>query len=341
VGHHSHQYNWPVNSGLDCGDCHGSGISGGAHNGFDFTVLAVANNDKSELCLMCHAGADPVVAGRVASTAFGGLGSMPAEHLTHTEGTISHELRTFADDASKSIMVKRTAWLYGKSKYGSTRSTTILITGVGQGYGDPTSGDDPGTDLICESCHSVLYNIGADTGNPANDGTTGYLNNLLLQDYQDDSNAAAANRLVGSGLCMGCHNQRATTYPGGVVNDNAIQDDTVAPAGMHPMTNWSITRAQDSGRPTTTLVTTTALGTYADNTADRPSGAAVGTEGTSYPADNAMDCDSCHRPHLADAASTYTNTVAGGAGQPRNVILELAGPGNGNFDNLCIECHSY
>lgn len=343
VAHHSHDAN--STSTLTCTSCHAAGLTG-AHNGFSFRFTD-AQNANSEKCEQCHTNGaamngfiDPVVTAEANYPAPG----MLADHLkTATPGTNnSHYLGAFTDNAN-SINVKRNAWTYGLSKYGAQRSTGD------SGWGSPLAADPvnpriddvTGNNLICESCHSVRWNLGAAPGYPGGpDLTSGWENNLLLQDYVDDSNGVAG-QAVNSGLCVGCHNQTDVgNAADGAVSNNNILDKTIAPAGMHPMTGWSITRAFDSGRPTTTLIT--GAGTYADG-ANRPAadGSTVGAEGTSYYGTDEMDCDSCHRPHLADAKGSYTGTAAGGAGANRPVILELAGPAVGEFDALCLECHNY
>lgn len=334
VAHHSHDAN--STSLLTCTSCHASGLTG-AHNGFSFQ-FTTGQNANSEKCEQCHTNGvvmdgfvDPVITAELNYPAPG----MLADHLkTATPGSgNSHYLGPFTDNAN-SINVKRNAWATGMSKYGASRSTGD------SGWGNPAGPSDlTGNNLICESCHSVRWNIGLLAASPANI-TAGWENNLLLQDYVDDS-AGVAGNAVNSGLCVGCHNQTDVgNAAAGNVSNNNIFDDNIAPAGMHPMTGWSITRAADSGRGTTTLIT--GAGSYADG-ANRPAadGSTVGTEGTSYYGTNAMDCDSCHRPHLADAKGSYTGTKAGGAGQNRPVILELAGPADGEFDALCLECHNY
>lgn len=337
LAHHSNTANWAT-SAITCADCHGAG--GGAHNGFAYTwngpwQNGVVSNTLSQLCETCHLGA-------------AGTGATPAQKATDPihllvpvsyleaqspggatgQGTYkSHYLGTFADNAANSIQTKKSTWNgVGFSKYGGSET-----------HGAAT--DATGTEMICESCHSVLGN----TGRPGNTSgipvtrTSGWENNLLLQRYTDDgapvaggvsSNGGAA---IGSGFCVGCHNQTNVGNPAGEVSGTTVELKAVTPASMHPMTNWSITKAQDAGRTPTSLITAPiggANGTYADNAART----------VVYPAANTMDCDSCHRPHKAAANGTWQPAYKAA---PVNVILEMAGPVAGKYDTLCANCHAY
>lgn len=341
AGHHTHSGNTggtlsAVASLLDCAMCHGGGGFSGAgvgslaHNGFNFNsnfANGVAVNNASQLCNTCHLG--EVTGINNANDPLYRIAALPADHLSASINSAlkSHYLGSFTN-AGNSINVKKSSWsasFSSFSKYGAATDTHGAVT------------DTTGTTLICESCHSVLHNAG--TGASATQ-TSGYMVNLLLENYQDDGHGTklpTANTAVGSGLCIACHNNNAAlNTANGPVADTALVG-TVAgvnanvPAGTHPMTNWSITRAQDAGRAKTALATTAADGTYAAATGAPNAG--------SYPDTDKMDCDSCHRPHQAPTNSTFNQTKAGGAGNSRPVILERQDTAN-QWADLCQECHA-
>ncbi|HEY3346923.1 MAG TPA: hypothetical protein VGK71_04810 [Nitrospirota bacterium] len=325
VGHHSYDGNWTAAQGgpsaIGCSNCHSGGIAGGlAHNGFSFLFAATANQN-SELCATCHGVAatdDPVVA----------VGTIPNPYLTKSANhTKSHYIGTFAgmNGPTNSINVKRSNWTVAPginsfSKYGGA-DTHQKAT------------DAAGTNMICESCHSVRWNIGAYSNGYVGtiDSTTGYKENLLLQRYRDDSSSGGqgAAEGQGSGLCIACHNQKGVAFDvAGTVSDFNVVDATIAPVGMHPMTNWTITRAKDAGRASIHLLS--GAGSYATIT-NLPYPVAGST--------TTMDCDSCHTPHLGQDNGTFNTAKTAKAGV--SVILENAGPTAGKFDNLCKDCHAY
>ncbi len=346
LGHHSNTNNY-ASSAITCDNCHGGS---GAHNGFHFTFTD-AQNQYSNLCARCHLYAQfdyngTWPADKYEATGHGAtapshtdpawIPSPTGDHLPGLSEGVSHFLGSFTDAAANGILAKRNVWTYGKSKYGASRT-------AGAGWGNPTGPDDAGTTLICESCHSVLYNFGAATSFPCTQ-TSGYDNNLLLQNYVDDSFGGTAGS-TGAGLCVGCHTQTATSA--GTVPDANVEGspNSNVPPNMHPMTAWSITRAQDAGESPTSLITEDGTrNTYATAFMTAAAGTAVKTANNlsvSYPDQNKMDCDSCHRPHRADntGGGTYDTRSTGRADAP--VILETSGPGTKEFDALCTQCHAY
>ncbi len=386
LGHHSNIDNL-AGSTVKCIDCHVSALGGGgeAHNGFSFYNVAgdntgstsvvpwnqaitapttqLANSGSTTGCTSCHflgtsliePGSNIAPINRLGTAVKTGAEGTGAQ--THYMGAIA------SNGGTVGIHVKTSAWnttpasnpgpmipdhtghRRDYSKYG-----TVL-----PGFADYTSGGHEFTPNVasggniqfvgCESCHSVLGNIGR-TAALAN-VSSGWENNLLLQDYRDDSYSTGSDtskgaglgltetnaRTVGSEFCVGCHNQNKDilgtgTNPGPVNASVVIGDgqggtgtNTIAPPGMHPMTGWFITKAKDVGRAITSLVTDDVDGTYADAGTTRPTatgtgGAANGTDGNaqvanqgavSYPGTNQMDCDSCHRPHNANPQS-YSNS---------------------------------
>jgi predicted CXXCH cytochrome family protein len=199
------------------------------------------------------------------------------------------------------------------------------------GTGTPTDPQTPegGAYLICESCHNLLYNAGTPTG--VTDLTAGYEANLLLFQYEDDvKGIAQAGSAVGDGLCRGCHasSQMADTDLG---NPPASLAYVHYPPAHTSGPNYTYD-LNPYGRGTGTILTSpyqpptscpnvsTADGLLTPNT----------TPGTpySYPAAQAVNCDSCHRPHNADTDST-------------KYILEPGAMTSGQFpkSDPCKQCH--
>jgi predicted CXXCH cytochrome family protein len=326
AGHHTHSANTGAAFGLgwtsplDCASCHGAGALGFAHNGFSFNTFATGN-DSSQLCVSCHGGAtslDPVFTLPV-----------PADHLSiaAVDGNkSSHYIGLFVN-AANAINVKTASWsatVSNFSKYGGSGTDTHNAVA-------PTiSGTST---MICESCHSVTHNVGAGA---AATPTSGYMANLLLQSYADDTNGGTGTQ---SGLCVACHNNNRNDIDGlgsndGLADWSTVNAAAIVPPGTHPMTGWDITRAIDAGYVaggTATLKTDNGTRpTYADK-AGAPNAA-------QYYGANAMDCDSCHRPHYAPTPGTFNQTKAGGAAA-RPVILEKQAAVN-EWADLCQECHN-
>jgi nitrate/TMAO reductase-like tetraheme cytochrome c subunit len=115
-----------------------------------------------------------------------------------------------------------------------------------------------------------------------------------------------------SAFCEGCHSPEGTS--------------TGAP---HPMSTDIISKAQDEDRTLTTLVTTVAAGSYAEIVAG-------GT--TTYPADNQMNCDSCHQVHDADSNSgTYILEDTVSLGTPADpVVFEGTSWANMKYDPVQV-----
>jgi len=355
--------NW-VWSQIDCSGCHAGGASGSmrAHMGF-FSLNTV--NDDSDLCMGCHTGAaypsqvDPVAnVNGLNAPAIQGPAAIPNGHLTAV-GDKTHYIGTF--QAATNIKVKRNLW--GTSTHGDAYSKYGTAGQTGK------TTDAAGMHLICESCHSVYYNMG--------DGTKegGYKINLLLETYEDNdigsqtgvatdqpgvARAAAGRPIpggyytggnVGSGLCVACHNQNDVgNGTAGRVTDASAVNTAAVPIGLHPLTGGTINRAVDANRqiagvPNTILYTggTTNGGyAYAIPNADQTNADGTGGsyDGPAPAPTNAMSCDGCHRPHEAATMGTYKPAQSvQNAGTDTSVILENAGPNAGDFATLCQECH--
>ena len=358
VGHHSNKANWSQ-SLLTCDSCHGSttvgditGAAGGniAHNGFEFGSGfsgGILTNNASQVCSACHFTG---ISGGVRASAIGLSGTdpvpvteLPTSHLTGTPSSnlTSHYIGKFANVPGY-VNVKRGDWAnHALGEYSAFSKYGGSVNTMGR------SPDLTGDEIVCESCHSLLRNAAARKAGATS--ADGYKCNLLLQDYEDDSKEQAnpgsdpTAKTVGCGLCVACHNQVTDNSGGlgtgnGPVSDSMAIDRNITLAGTHPMTGWSITRAQDSGRSKRYLVTDTGDGTYADATGAPNLG--------SYPAQDKMDCDSCHRPHMAPENGTYDQTQAGTANKgltgddaSRTVILESQQAVN-EWSAMCQQCHN-
>lgn len=350
MAHHSNITNdTDALSNVDCDDCH-EATQVSAHNGFGYGLNPILlpadkNNNNSELCMSCHYNVGVVDFPPAAATALRDpvhdttVGNF-ADNLgvaAVNQNMKSHYIGTFSNDVAKGINVKTGRWndkgagFGGFSKYG------------GGGTGSTT---DAGTNLVCESCHSVLHNAGRYIASPTL--TSGWEVNLLLQNYTDDS---STDLTIGSGLCVGCHNQSndATYKTGsvdGLVNHSVVKYKAITPPNMHPMSGWDITRAIDAGYVsggTATLKTNNVTRTTYANTAEAVAaggGGKFASSNASYPALNQMDCDSCHRPHRAPVNSTFDQTQTKGAGVVVPVILEVQAAAN-EYADLCQTCHAY
>lgn len=196
-----------------------------------------------------------------------------------------------------------------------TGGTTAFnaFTGLYPGGGWPRFGGTAAADyvMVCESCHELEPDK---NHRPSGVGSS---HALLLYAQVEDEVFPVSN------LCTSCHG----IQPGGV--------------RVHPLTGDTISAAVDAGRGTTTLLTTGA--TYANQT-----GAPLLAE---YPADDQMNCDSCHQVHKAPTQSgTYILEYNTGSGTGLAAV-SVYGVNIANFralegqgiDHLplCLQCHNY
>lgn len=319
AAHHSNKTNLAVALGdamtsqLGCGDCHGPAgtTNWGAHNGFwAWPAGAVVADTDSLFCEKCHVSSNPATF--VSPGLKGRTFAAPAFPATHgtVRGTASHYLGPDSGEFA-GVTPKTDQWSVGtanKLYYSS--------------YGAPnTSGGGtvapaaPGS-IICESCHNLLYNDGLkNPGRYTSAPKAGWRSNLLLEWYEDDPPGAGNGTgayAAGSALCTGCH---------------------TSSGNHHALTGSLLTTG-----PRTGLALITGAGSYADKT---------GAPGTlSYPNVNALDCDSCHRPHRADSDSDVAGPAHGSGNstgydttRPTRHILEVDGTGHA-YSDLCVECHS-
>jgi predicted CXXCH cytochrome family protein len=312
--HHSsiHNDEGSFTSVLSCEDCHGRDGTWGAHNGFtDFAVTILTTDSK--LCELCHLPTNPLAFSPDAHRAATGR-SVPFEAATfpalhgRVGGTDSHLVNSPDDDSTFNTRIYRGVWAStgGRSEYG------------------------PGGEMLCESCHGVLINAGPLTA-AKNPLTGGWQANLLLEPYEDDPPGVSAAEFpdyfpgkTGDALCRTCHTDDKTGY--------------VHYPGAHTIPGYLYAPGQaPQGRLTATIMTTPsdpdAGGCPEVSSADRTDLTLAGFTGApgafSYPRANALDCDSCHRPHGAD----HRAFLAGYG----HVIVEFS-LGEPKSDS-CQECH--
>lgn len=351
-GHHSVKDNYAT-SLINCGDCHAAvsapntTIAAGqmsAHRNWASLDLAatIVNNKRANFCLKCHAGAAFTPIGGSSITkgletlqlgtynpTNGLLAVLPAQHGTkrNADGAASsHYLGVTTKLASPDNVTTPRVEVWESGFYSVYADTNGVLKGVAtsKNYGTFASTDQ----VICESCHNVLYNVGS-TGNAAGitaSSTSGYLNNLLLQRFEDDMpGVAQAGSTIKSVLCVGCHGGGAQTLANLTATGGM---NTYKPGGTHPVTGSTVTKASDVGRTPVTLISGTGPVGYAN---------AAGAPGIqSYPAANEMDCDSCHRAHDGAPGSVKAGTLPTGF----NYILEQANASS-DVQSMCTQCHTY
>jgi hypothetical protein len=317
--HHSTQGNW-ASSALFCGDCHGTtgatNDTWSAHNGFySFRVAISATN--SLLCEACHTATNPMVG----LGEFAGTLATPAHHgpAIASLGTDSHAINTA--NLSISNLLRYTGnWAAMANGPYDIGVAGGRVAGVVSEWG-------AAQEVLCESCHNILENV----GNRATSGsalTGGYEANLLLLGYEDDNAGVAQGEtpdllpLAASGdlLCRVCHNLGGAGA-GGYVHYPAA----------HTVPSFTYAAGETPyGRSTAAVLTDGAAACPERTTAD-----AVGAPGAfSYIAAGAtaLTCDSCHRPH-----NGWTD---GAAGTTNHVTVQSATALTNAKTNPCAVCHS-
>jgi hypothetical protein len=321
-----------MDSQLGCGDCHGTdaGLGWSAHNGFWAFEVAISNTD-SAFCLACHNVNNPrLFAGalRPAKTYNGGAGNyFPATHGVLRDGgtggvAAGHEMN--GRNGTNTNMDLTPDWSWASA--GTSQWATAA----------------PGNLPICESCHNILTN---GIAGAANQGLkNGWQANLLLGPYEDDGagNKGGAGEggthdfygdtTVGAGptadrFCRSCHNTGGTGFTGLGAGDFVHN-----PEAHTRFTGYTYAAGTNPyGRSINTLMTTPNDSTASATCPDVSTADATGAPNqASYPADNEIGCDSCHRPHNADADSLDGD---------RYLILEVTAP-NAWGTTICAECHN-
>ncbi|NIS77376.1 MAG: hypothetical protein GTO00_07135 [Deltaproteobacteria bacterium] len=350
LAHHSNEDNYAA-SLVACADCHSTAAPSStvntqsAHRDWLSLDLRGAT-DRSEFCTGCHSDASftDVDANTYTIGAIVGANVAPTGGADFTspisDAGIAHGIdRGNASHFTGVIPTGRTAYTNpreaafesgGFAAYGPIASSGNNILDVNQA----TTAVTPGTsELICESCHSILRNVGTNAAIVTTvTAISGWENNLLLHRYEDDAaGIGGAGSTIGSEFCVMCH--AGNEAVAATAWDYAAQRANM-PVGTHPIAGSTITKAVDEGRTTgagNLLETVAAEGSYA-STGPGPNADFTGftTHIQSYPAADEMDCDSCHRPHdAADASSTGTD----------NFALEQA-TSTTETQSMCQACHA-
>jgi predicted CXXCH cytochrome family protein len=316
----------PSGTTLECGHCHSGN---GAHNWSAARQVGLnanwepANNARphsagqtnanmSKECVDCHLPATITAAYASPTQNAGASGDtvvstkayrLQSEYTDSGEGTHYLGTTTIAYDCGV-VGTGTTASAFNPT----TTAWTAASTGTGKGA-ISLWGSAAGT-MVCESCHTLNPAWAAD-------------NTSLLPVYYQEG-AQVASEAYRNQFCTGCHG----ATPGG--------------GTPHPMSQSTITKAQEIGRATTTLITTT--GSYADKGIGQTlPGAWAGN--STYPAADRMNCDSCHQPHDAptNAGTWIVDTLR--ASITAGVTLGNASPGKtatpAAYQTFCLECHTY
>ncbi|NIS75863.1 MAG: hypothetical protein GTO08_11450 [Deltaproteobacteria bacterium] len=374
-GHHSNNKGTAISgywasSQISCEDCHTSGNTNlnyipdtglgsnsvpiSAHRDFIiiYDEIGPTVYGRGNMCLRCHGGNSYTPVGGGAAFTYGAADASGAWNPTDGTSTFAGPSSHGVDRGQGTHFVNgiigdnggeyTSVWLNpweggGYSMLGSLSGSEMVLDN--RHFEAPTVGAS--SRLICESCHSIMYNVG--TGYATVTGITpsvssGWENNLLLARYEDDAaGTGGAGSAVGSILCVACHENSSgqTTYGSLIMTTDKPGG---AGFGTHPVRDTDgssvITRADpaqggESRTSGTVLVTPPTADTFAP---DGP-GPGADPEGTgvtlSFPAANEMDCDSCHRPHDADTDSSAAT---------QNFILEQATSAT-DTQSMCTICH--
>jgi len=321
-------------------------------------------------CERCHNPQNPTVAmtgnpmGLAAGTTFT---SLPSRHGV-TTGTLTHLTSQFTApqvlirDQDRTFNTFIRAGAAGVNGWGNTstnayspaveiKSKYNLAGGAGTVTNPTTIAGGTAAVIICESCHNLVFNA----GQPATtaDVTSGYDVNLLVMNYADDGQGATftvspgppthtSGTAVGDGLCRGCHAQAVLTASELSTPTSGANTYVHYPAAHTVRSQYFTYAPPPYGRTTATILT--------DNTAACPNkttGDAATVPGVfSYPAGmagNTLNCDSCHRPHNANANGS--NGVAFTAGTAATVEWYILEPGayltttNTAKTESCAQCH--
>ncbi len=324
------------NADLTCGDCHG-GSGGGAHNwgapgvGLDADWVP-ANNARgagdtvggtnlpdnaanmSDSCKQCHM-----------NTQGGTAHQSPTKNAGDAGAAVTHTWRTnsgYTDLGEGTHYIgDNLSNLYASGVFAGTAFNALsdvwdnVDQADGQGRGGWSRWYGKLGSVGCQSCHELE----PDKNVP---GTA-----LLLGWYKDGDTVTNDTTNDPSSFCQGCHG----ATPGG--------------GKPHPMTGATIGRAQLDGRSTPTLMTAIQTDVYLG------AGAPTRLGGTStFPAANAMNCDSCHQPHdAATYGGTYiyeapnANVTGDAFTYPNSGHIPIRGSEITNIEdqNFCNQCHAY
>lgn len=327
--HHSVVGNLATSS-LDCGDCHGAAgtTNMNAHNGFfSFAVPISATN--SSFCEGCHIADNPTtfVAGGLKGGQTYTAATLPARHgVIRDVNTAPHNNTHQTNEVVNGTNINMDItpdWV-----------TAVPVNTAALGYVSQWGG--AGSNVpICESCHNILRN-GVETARAL---TAGWEANLLLAPYEDDNvgtgtgenndfygNTTRGAGATGSNMCRACHRGQGATSIDFVHNPGAHTWTSAGAAA--PYSNYAYAANTNPYGRSSALVSTDITATCATSRTTADAAGAPG--GLSYPALNEVDCDSCHRPHNADADSLDAATN-------RHLILEITDANWGT--TICAQCH--
>ncbi len=257
---------------LTCGDCHEAGS--GAHNWAGAGVgldpdWEPAGNGRG-------LAADERVTAGASKECWDchykeGASDGPTANIDDDGSAVGHTWRTdspsYQDIGSGTHFLGDTTMAYNLGNFGGAfDATSDNWTGQGQANPRWSRFDGDGVGTGTVVCESC-HDIEADKNVPDTA--------MLLAYYADGSTTADADP---SGLCEGCHG----TQPGG--------------GNPHPMTGDNVTRMNDT-------LSTSRTG---DDRFIRATGIITSESNATFPASDAMNCDSCHQPHDADTeGGTY------------------------------------
>jgi hypothetical protein len=327
--HHSVQGNY-VQSVIFCGDCHGTAgatsDTWSAHNGFNGFRVALSANDSS-FCESCHSPLNPVNLAPAGADFAAPV--YPAHHGPAIPGlgTDSHPVNT------------STPALVNLLKY------TGNWAGLADGPYDVVNANHPAgvtskwglaQEIRCESCHNILENVGNRVTTPSRE-EGGWKANLLLLGYEDDTAGVGVGEnpdfmpaaSSGDRFCRVCHNFDGNSDGRG----DGLGGYVHYPAAHTIESTAFIYGAGETpyGRPINTILTDGNAACPNRSTADAP-----GTPGTfSYPAQNRVDCDSCHRPH-----NGWSSSIGNGGGFTGHIIVQDASAAFSPKTTTCDVCHS-
>ncbi len=316
-----------ADSALSCGSCHG--VSGQtdwkAHNGFWAFETAISSTN-SDFCEACHQPYDPTAlkASGLKGVNYSAVTAFPASHGTDrgTGAGSSHEVNSTRD--------------------GTNNTLSDLTAADFSSWSGGTAEQGTGNAVLCESCHNILVN--GLTG--AQGLSQGWKANLLLGLYEDDRSGSTASvesqansrgtatdfytdsalsaGATGVGFCRGCHQYTGST--------SGVDGTFVHNPAAHTVTGYTFPAADAPyGRTTTNVMTI--VPAYPTSCPEASTADMSGSPlALSYPSVNAVNCDSCHRPHNADADS-YDTPVG-----EKYRILEVTDTNYGTTP--CAQCHN-
>lgn len=318
---------------LECGDCHGGGLNA-AHNwpaaqmpSLDSDWIPAGNGRTAEDAITTGVNAVANTSRTCTDCHLGGS-TMPWPRFSPSRVTPGNGIAAYQNHGDGSHFLGAVAagfdWTLGNiDGTAFDASDTTSTWNAKANSHSRFAGTTTNPELVCESCHEIQP-----TRNDAKPAAGTYNNLLLKYTYEGEAVAGTAN-LYRSQFCEGCHGHN----PG-----------VTGSAKSHPMTTDNVTKAFDMGRTPSTLITAT---TGYANASGAPA------DGT-YPAANAMNCDSCHQVHdgptgtgtwILDAAEAK---VSAGTARAGSVALyggtysrTTIGAGTVQFQAFCTMCHVY